>query len=762
MQGTSIVKNSVKILLCIFLLLVLVQGVFAADAYQFVTKWGTEGTGDGQFNYISGIAVDSSGNVYVADRYKGIQKFSSTGTFLGKWGTPGWNDGQLNDPWQVAVDSSGNVYVADGGNSRIQKFSSTGTFLGKWGTNGTGDGQFYHPTGVAVDSSGNVYVYDFFNNRIQKFSSTGIFLAKWAVPVTSNDPRNHYQGIGVDSSGNVYVPDFYNSWIQKFSPTGTFLAKWGPVVPGAGQFNYPQDVAVDSSDNVYYADMNQLVQKFSSNGVFLGKSGGEYGWGDGQFIYPHSLAVDHSGNVYVGDQTDRIQKFAPVSSQTVDLTGSWDMGGPDGVWGFGKCMALSQSGSQVTGNYIHEQGRVTGTVTGNTFSGTWSEAPTYTGETDSGKFIVTISSNGNSFSGTTGYGNSLTGYSWSGTKSSAVCPVTTVPLSVTAISPSTGTNDHSITATVTGTGFKPGAVAKLTLPGQPDIVASSVTLTGNTLITCTFDLSGKSTGIWNLAVTNPGDGTTSVRSNAFTLTALHTYGWIIVSSNPSGADIFIDGVQQKETTPYTFPNIAPGTHSVTVSKIGYLGQYKTITVSAGQPVNVDVTIEPLKPDTGIISVRSTPPGAGIMLDGKYSGQATPYDFSGISPGVHTVEMTLVGYNSYTETVTVVPGTTVVVKKVWLPIPVGAVVFVNSNPDGANVYIDDSYKGVTPTSLHLEKGTYILKLTKKDYVDDESPLYVSSSGPITVTRTLNLPDPGFEGILAVISLVAVILFARRFR
>jgi hypothetical protein len=90
------------------------------------------------------------------------------------------------------------------------------------------------------------------------------------------------------------------------------------------------------------------------------------------------------------------------------------------------------------------------------------------------------------------------------------------------------------------------------------------------------------------------------------------------------------------------------------------------------------------------------------------------------------------------------------------------VFVNSVPDVASVYTDDSLKGVTPTSFHLEKGTYILKLTKKDYVDDESPLYVGSSRPITVSRTLNLEVFGFGGILAGISLVAVVLFVRRFR
>ena len=73
----------------------------------------------------------------------------------------------------VAVDSSGNVYVADVDNNRIQKFNSNGIFITKWGSNGTADWQFYYPNGVAVDSSGNVYVTDLGNNRIQKFNSNG-------------------------------------------------------------------------------------------------------------------------------------------------------------------------------------------------------------------------------------------------------------------------------------------------------------------------------------------------------------------------------------------------------------------------------------------------------------------------------------------------------------------------------------------------------------------------------------------------------------
>jgi sugar lactone lactonase YvrE len=585
MQGTLIVKNSVKILLCFFLLLVLVSGVQAAETYQFVTKWGTNGTGEGQFESPTGISIDSSGNVYISDSWLNrIQKFDSRGNFLSKWGvnareTPSPPPGQFSSAFAVRVDPAGNLYVIDTGGmtSRIQKFTPDGRFITTWGSYGSGAGQFNFPWDLATDSYGNVYVVEVTGNRIQKFSPNGAFITAWGSIGSGDGQFNRPLGIAIDSSDNVYVADASNNRIQKFTSDGKFIGKWGTPGSGNDQLYDPAGLAIDSAGNVLVVDrLNYRIQKFNKDGSFI-TTWGTKGTGNGQFIGPFKIAVDSRGAVYVLD---------------------YDSYNPDNPAGYVK-----------------------------------------------------------------------------------------------------GTNIKRIQK------FEP------VTPITQNIPAS-----------------------------------------------------LTVTSNPTGADIFIDGVQ-RGTTPYTFTDIAPGTHSVIVSKIGYLGKYSTITLSQGQPSTVDVTLESLQQGTGTgtISVISDPPGAGIMLDGKYSGKATPYDFSGISSGIHTVEMTLVGYNSYTESVTVVPGTTVVVKKVWISTPpTKIVVFVNSNPDGANVYIDDSLKGVTPTSLHLDKGTYILKLTKKDYVSDESPLYVGSSGPITVTRTLNLPDPGFEGILAVISLVAVVLLVRRFR
>ena len=282
------------------------------EVYQFVTKWGSYGTGDGQFDFPCFLAVDSSGNVYVTDQNNHrIQKFTSDGTFVSKWGSQGEGDGQFNYPVGIAVDSSGHVYVADNANYRIQKFTSDGTFVTKWGSQGTGDGQFNYPFGIVIDSSGDVYVVDAYNQRIQKFTSDGIFVTKWGSLGTGDGQFDRPFGIAVDSSGQVYVADYNNHRIQKFTSNGTFMAKWGSQGTGDGQFSYPAGIAVDSSGYVYAADTrNYRIQKFTSDGTFMAKWGSQ-GNGDGQFDRGGGIAVDSSGYVYVTDapNNNRIQKF---------------------------------------------------------------------------------------------------------------------------------------------------------------------------------------------------------------------------------------------------------------------------------------------------------------------------------------------------------------------------------------------------------------------------------------------------------------------
>ena len=352
------------------------KSAYAVESYSFVEKWGmtSSGSEDGQFDNPRDVAVDSQGNVYVADvENDRIQKFDSSGNFITKLGThcdihtqtgcvdPDGagplqvGDGQFYQPYGITIDSSGNVYVSDSSNDRIQKFDSSGNFITKWGSlciidggqfcTGNGDGQFHGPTYIAVDSSDNVYVVDTGNDRIQKFDSSGNFITKWGstcilrtldhLGCTTPDGNGQFDtpfGIGVDLQNNVYVADQNNNRIQKFNSNGNFITKWGssfcyvnsgfagcidpdgagPLQVGDGQFSSLIGVTTDLQGNVYVVDaQNDRIQKFDSYGNFITKWGSGPSSDDGKFDAPAGITTDSSDNVYVTDDNIRVQKFTP-------------------------------------------------------------------------------------------------------------------------------------------------------------------------------------------------------------------------------------------------------------------------------------------------------------------------------------------------------------------------------------------------------------------------------------------------------------------
>ena len=192
-------KQRIRFLILAAILIVTIYAGFVWQAQEhkktssLLLAWGSQGSGPGQFYNPWGVAVDSSGNVYVVDYGNNrVEKFTSSGTFVTQWGSYGSENsgpGQFNLPSGVGVDSSGNVYITDTGNNRVEKFTSSGTFITQWGSGGSNAGQFYGPSGVAVDSSGDIYVADTWNNRIQKFDSSGIihysmgFKRFWSRPI---------------------------------------------------------------------------------------------------------------------------------------------------------------------------------------------------------------------------------------------------------------------------------------------------------------------------------------------------------------------------------------------------------------------------------------------------------------------------------------------------------------------------------------------------------------------------------------------------
>ena len=445
------------------------------------------------------MAVDSAGNVYIADTWnRRIRKVDSTGTIItiagtGEFGFSGDGgqavEAELRNPYGVAVDSAGNVYIADTGNQRIRKVDSTGTITtiagtGEFGFSGDGGpaaaARLAFPDGVAVDSAGNLYIADTGNRRIRKLTPGGgstppnptgpavtlpgkppaptvsaatpnSLTVEWMEPentgpaitdydvqyreggsggftdaqhegtaltatLTGLSPDTVYEvqvrarnatgtgawsesgegrtspqesgegrtspqqtittiagtgrfgfsgdggpaveaelynpaGVAVDSAGNVYIADSRTDRIRKVDSTGTittiagtgrfgFSGDGGPAVE-AELFN-PAGVAVDSAGNVYIADSwNQRIRKIDSTGTITTIAGtGEFGFsGDGgqaveaeDLRNPRGVAVDSAGNVYIADVSDhRIRKVDSTGTiTTIAGTGRFGFSGDGG------------------------------------------------------------------------------------------------------------------------------------------------------------------------------------------------------------------------------------------------------------------------------------------------------------------------------------------------------------------------------------------------------------------------------------------------
>lgn len=277
----------------------------AAETYGYVTQWGSVDSGNGTFNNPNGVAVDTSGYVYVADIGNDrIEKFDSNGIYQTQFGTPGSGNGQFEGPRSVAVDSSGNVYVGD--DTRIQEFDSNGNYLMNITLTGYGSQNTdFIPWGLAVDTSGNIYAVDG-NSVLLKFDSNGNYIANWSISLPT--------GVAVDTSGNVYVSQMWGN-IQK---NGNFLVLFGE---NGDTSRYPMGLAVDGTGNIYVTEgVDNRINEFDSKGNFV-TQWGTRGSGKGQFFEPNGIAVDASGNVYVADSgNNRIQKFAPSQPGAITVT----------------------------------------------------------------------------------------------------------------------------------------------------------------------------------------------------------------------------------------------------------------------------------------------------------------------------------------------------------------------------------------------------------------------------------------------------------
>ena len=178
---------------------------------EFITEFGRGGEEEGQFSYLTAVALDREENVYTSDEWlHRITVFDKDGTLLRTWGEAGTGEGQLNGPSGLAFDPDDNLIVVNSLNSRVQRFSKEGRYLSGFGRKGSAEGELNMPWGITSDNSGDIYVADWNNHRVQKFSADGEHLLSFghggSVPGSLRLPS----GVAVDGDGDVYVVDWMN------------------------------------------------------------------------------------------------------------------------------------------------------------------------------------------------------------------------------------------------------------------------------------------------------------------------------------------------------------------------------------------------------------------------------------------------------------------------------------------------------------------------------------------------------------------------
>jgi len=264
----------------------------------------------------------------------------------------------------------------------------------------------------------------------------------------------------------------------------------------------------------------------------------------------------------------------------------------------------------------------------------------------------------------------------------------------------------------------------------------------------------------------PPGGTITVNAP---LTPLSRVGALQVKSSPGGADIYVDGFYSGSTAT-TVGNLAAGSHFVTLRLAGYKEWLGTIEVPENSLAFLDAQLEVASAvTTGDILVFSDPPGASVFHDGVYQGttqSGDALDLTGILPGSHTLLFQLQGYQDYTSPVEVQAGAVSRVNAVLIPAknpPQSGTLLVSSNPQGANIFLDNACVGITPLTIpSVNAGNHTLLLRLPGYVDYSTLLTISPGQAVQVQAALApvATPTGMDILPLAAGAIAAVLFLRK--
>lgn len=287
--------------------------------YALTQSWGEKGSGPGQFNDPTGIAVTDT-EVFVSDARNGrIQVFDHQGTFKRAFGSPGGDIGELGRPMNLTIHDA-KLYVPEYMNDRIQVFSLAGEPLEVIGGPGGGPGQFNAPGGVAIADNGDLFVADFYNHRVQHLMADGSFVKQWGMTGETGKGAGEFTyptDVTFADDGTLYVADGYGNRVQAFDSGGDFLYTWGgPFAlglygPFKGWLTTATSIAIGPEGNLFVADFyNDRIQKFTADGGYL------TAFGDKPENPGHTamaVAIENDGTVWrVNFADNRVETWQPV------------------------------------------------------------------------------------------------------------------------------------------------------------------------------------------------------------------------------------------------------------------------------------------------------------------------------------------------------------------------------------------------------------------------------------------------------------------
>jgi sugar lactone lactonase YvrE len=329
---------------------------------------GMQGSNDGtgtaaRFYAPYGVTVDPGGDLWVADTYNHtVRRVTPAGevtTFAGTAGQFGSVDGsgaaaRFNFPWRLALDGTGNLYVADRLNHTIRKITPAGavsTLAGSPGHIGSADGtgaaaRFSRPSGLALDPAGNLYVADTFNYAIRKITPAGVVstLAGKAGVLGSADGTgvnarfNALEGLAIDGANNLYAADPQNQTVRRITLAAVVTTLAGSAGSAgsddgsgaAARFKYPSGIAATAAGSVYVTEEgNHTVRAITPAGVVSTVAGSAFvtGSADGvgaaaRFWSPLGATIDAAGTVYVADSNNRTIRAITPAGVTTTLAGA--------------------------------------------------------------------------------------------------------------------------------------------------------------------------------------------------------------------------------------------------------------------------------------------------------------------------------------------------------------------------------------------------------------------------------------------------------